>query len=141
MARAGALVKPATQDLLHLRVLRTERLSPHWMRVTLGGGDIGRAGRRWLVRGDEKPGTLALDALTSLPAPTEPVHAFIVGEQSLPTAARRHLVAAGVPKESISFVGYWRTGAASPTPKSQTARADGASGGRAGPTPHAPAQP
>ena len=42
MARASALVKPAHQELLHLRVLRTERLAPHWMRVTLGGGDVDR---------------------------------------------------------------------------------------------------
>src|SRR6478609_7072159 len=34
------LVKPETQDLVHLTVLRSERLSPHWMRVTLGGGEI-----------------------------------------------------------------------------------------------------
>ncbi|MGW9346043.1 siderophore-interacting protein, partial [Streptomyces albidoflavus] len=40
MALAGRLVKPETQGLVHLTVLRTERLSPHWMRVTLGGGEI-----------------------------------------------------------------------------------------------------
>ena len=38
----GKIVKPASADLLHLTVLRTERLSPAWMRVTLGGGDIAR---------------------------------------------------------------------------------------------------
>ncbi|MEZ3161419.1 siderophore-interacting protein [Microbacterium sp. BWT-B31] len=42
MARASRLVKPESQDLIHLRVLRRERLSPHWMRVTLGGGEIAR---------------------------------------------------------------------------------------------------
>ncbi|WP_292685846.1 MULTISPECIES: siderophore-interacting protein [unclassified Microbacterium] len=42
MARDSGPVKPASQDLLHLTVLRTERLTPHWMRVTLGGGDIAR---------------------------------------------------------------------------------------------------
>lgn len=36
------IVKPASSDLLHLTVLRTARLSPGWMRVTLGGGDIHR---------------------------------------------------------------------------------------------------
>ncbi|MGU3643330.1 siderophore-interacting protein [Microbacterium sp. C23T] len=36
------LVKPETQGLVHLTVLRTERLSPHWLRVTLGGGEIDR---------------------------------------------------------------------------------------------------
>nr|WP_314844701.1 siderophore-interacting protein [uncultured Microbacterium sp.] len=34
------LVKPDSSELLHLSVLRTERLSAHWMRVTLGGGEI-----------------------------------------------------------------------------------------------------
>ncbi len=282
MARASALVKPASQDLIHLEVLRTERLSAHWMRVTLGGGEISRftpmgfdqwfriflplggdegleripakankifgylkylripegvrpvmrnytvrayrasgasggpeidvdfvlhgtgpaagpASRwadaatpgesvviideglgfnpergvervilvadetgapavagvcaslpasatgvaiieapsaddvqefdapagvevRWLVReADAAPGTVALEALRALPTPASDAHAFIVGEQSLPTSARRHLVAAGVDKNRISFIGYWRVGAASPAPKSQQA--------------------
>lgn len=34
------LVKPESSELIHLSVIRTERLSEHWMRVTLGGGDI-----------------------------------------------------------------------------------------------------
>ena len=38
----GKIVKPASSDLLQLTVLRTERPSPGWMRVTLGGGDIER---------------------------------------------------------------------------------------------------
>jgi NADPH-dependent ferric siderophore reductase len=42
MAPVPRLVKPDTQGLVHLQVLRTERLSPHWMRVTLGGGEIDR---------------------------------------------------------------------------------------------------
>jgi NADPH-dependent ferric siderophore reductase len=42
MAVASRLVKPAAQELLRLTVQRTERLSEHWMRVTLGGGDIAR---------------------------------------------------------------------------------------------------
>ena len=45
MALTSRLVKPANQDLLHLTVLRTERLSPHWMRITLGGGEIDASGR------------------------------------------------------------------------------------------------
>ena len=36
------LVKPQSSDLLHLTVLRSERLSAHWARVTFGGGDIDR---------------------------------------------------------------------------------------------------
>ena len=79
---------------------------------------------RWLVRdADAKPGSLALETLQELEAPASDAHCFIVGEQSLPTAARRHLVAQGVDKDRISFVGYWRVGSASPAPKSQQAQA------------------
>ena len=78
---------------------------------------------RWLVRdASAKPGSLALAALEELAAPASDTHAFIVGEQSLPTAARRHLVAQGLSQDRISFVGYWRVGAASPAPKSEQAR-------------------
>ncbi|WP_431806586.1 siderophore-interacting protein [Microbacterium paraoxydans] len=38
----STMVKPETAELLHLTVLRTERLAPHWMRVTLGDGEIDR---------------------------------------------------------------------------------------------------
>lgn len=34
------LVKPESSELIHLSVIRSERLSEHWMRVTLGGGEI-----------------------------------------------------------------------------------------------------
>lgn len=283
MARFGSLVKPASQELLHLSVLRTERLSPHWMRITLGGGDIARftpmgfdqwfriflplggdagleripakankilgylkylripdgmrpvmrnytvrayrpagpgggaeidvdfvlhgsgptagpasrwasaaqAGEsvviideglgfnpergvervvlvadetgapaiagvcaslpagatgtaiietpspddvvpfdapagievRWIVReAGVKPGAPALAALSALDALPADAHYFIVGEQSLPTSARRVLVERGVERHQISFVGYWRVGAASPAPKSQQAQ-------------------
>ena len=36
------MVKPASAGLVPLTVLRTERLAPHWIRVTLGGGEIER---------------------------------------------------------------------------------------------------
>ncbi|WP_159501219.1 siderophore-interacting protein [Microbacterium sp. 18062] len=282
MARSSRLIKPASQDLLHLRVLRTERLSPHWLRITLGKGDIDRfvpmgydqwfriflpvsgeegleripakankllgylkylripdgmrpvmrnysvrafrpasgdtgaeldvdfvlhgegpeagpASRwahtaqpgdsvviideglsfnpergvqsvllvadetglpavanicatlpadavgsailetpadddalefdrpagvevRWLVRDPAtKPGALALETLRDVALPADGVHAFVVGEQSLPTGGRRILVERGVDKEAISFVGYWRVGAASPSPNSAKA--------------------
>lgn len=81
---------------------------------------------RWIVRDPSaKPGEPALAALTAL-APDElppaPFHAYIAGEQALPTGARRHLVAdRSVDKDRISFCGYWRVGAASPTPKSRDA--------------------
>lgn len=84
---------------------------------------------RWIVREHgTKPGAPALDALRSLTPqelPGADYHAFIVGEQSLPTAARRHLVGErGLSKDKVSFVGYWRVGSASPTPKSQAATAE-----------------
>ncbi|MDY0828205.1 siderophore-interacting protein [Microbacterium sp. BG28] len=70
---------------------------------------------RWLVRDAQtRPGTLALAALEDVPLPAEGTHAFIVGEQSLPTSARRALVARGLDKASISFIGYWRVGASRP---------------------------
>ncbi len=40
MARASTLVKPEKQQLIKLEVVRSERISPHFQRVTLGGGDI-----------------------------------------------------------------------------------------------------
>jgi len=81
---------------------------------------------RWIVRNAaDKPGEPALSTLTGLTAaelPASPFHAYIVGEQSLPTGARRHLVNdRGLDKHLVSFCGYWRVGAASPTPKSQIA--------------------
>jgi NADPH-dependent ferric siderophore reductase len=81
---------------------------------------------RWIVREHGiKPGSLALEALTGAALPDAPFHAYIVGEQALPTEARRHLVGErGVSKDLVSFCGYWRVGASSPTPKSQTAPAE-----------------
>jgi len=36
------MVKPGSAGLVPLTVLRTERLAPHWVRVTFGGGEIER---------------------------------------------------------------------------------------------------
>ena len=72
---------------------------------------------RWLVRDDHArvPGTLALAALRELSGddvPTASCHAYVVGEQALPAAARRHLIAErGLDKSLVSFCGYWRAGA------------------------------
>jgi len=79
---------------------------------------------RWIVRVHHAaPGAPALQALTSLSdaeLPASPFHAYVVGEQALPTSARRHLVGErGVDKDLVSFCGYWRVGAASPTPKAR----------------------
>ncbi|KRB37116.1 siderophore-interacting protein [Microbacterium sp. Root180] len=81
---------------------------------------------QWIVRDhDVKPGTLALEALRAASLPDAPFHAYLVGEQSLPTEGRRLLVnERAAPKELVSFCGYWRVGAASPTPKAQLASAE-----------------
>lgn len=81
---------------------------------------------QWIVREQgAKPGTLALQALRDASLPDAPFHAYVVGEQALATEGRRHLVNdRGVPKDLVSFCGYWRTGSASPTPKSQLTSAE-----------------
>lgn len=51
--------------------------------------------------------------LTDLPVSvTELEYAWLCGEASLATGARRALVAAGMPKTKIMFSGYWKRGAA-----------------------------
>jgi NADPH-dependent ferric siderophore reductase len=76
----------------------------------------------------DKPGVPALEALTKLPAEqvtADGIHAFLAGEQALATDGRRHLVTErGLDKNQVSFSGYWRVGAASPTPKSQIAASE-----------------
>lgn len=69
----------------------------------------------WLPRpAGVRHGDLALDTVTlEWRKPSEPVSAYLVGEQKLPTTLRRWLVAEqGVPKSSIVFAGYWRLGKA-----------------------------
>ncbi|WP_203139352.1 SIP domain-containing protein [Microbacterium sp. JZ31] len=46
------------------------------------------------------------------PAEPHALTAYLAGEQALVAAARRHLVSVGVPKQRISFTGYWRIGRA-----------------------------
>jgi NADPH-dependent ferric siderophore reductase len=71
---------------------------------------------RWIVRspGSGQPGQAALAELreVALERP-EAVTAYLAGEQALASGGRRHLVAAGLPKSKIEFVGYWRAGSAS----------------------------
>lgn len=64
----------------------------------------------WVVRRHaDRPGAGALAALKELRIPDEPLTAFLVGEQQLATGGRRHLVnECGVPKQAITFSGYWR---------------------------------
>lgn len=75
---------------------------------------------RWVVRADATasgdvhhavPGRLALETVRAADLPAGPVYAFAVGESSLATGVRRHLVDdRGVPKANVDFVGYWRHG-------------------------------
>lgn len=74
---------------------------------------------RWVVRSDAHavPGQAALAELheLELAGPAADVYAFTIGESSLATGARRHLVnERGVPKGQVDFVGYWRHGRSSP---------------------------
>ncbi|MGN7702636.1 siderophore-interacting protein [Cellulosimicrobium sp. 22601] len=76
---------------------------------------------RWVVREGSAPegtdphtllpGALALEAVRSADLPSAPVYAYAVGESTLATGVRRHLVNdRGVPKAHVDFVGYWRHG-------------------------------
>lgn len=71
----------------------------------------------WLPRKDQraKPGELALHEAKRAKPPAPDGHTFVVGESGLPTGLRRHLVnLVGVPKNRVSFVGYWRHSKAEP---------------------------
>ncbi|MGN6240922.1 MAG: siderophore-interacting protein [Cellulosimicrobium cellulans] len=76
---------------------------------------------RWVVREGAAPagadphallpGALALEVVRSADLPSGPVYAYAVGESTLATGVRRHLVNdRGVPKTHVDFVGYWRHG-------------------------------
>ncbi|GGQ49415.1 siderophore-interacting protein [Couchioplanes azureus] len=72
---------------------------------------------RWVVRGPDEhvPGRAALAALRAADLPATPVYAFLAGESSLATGARRHLVEdRKVPRQHVDFIGYWRHGHAQP---------------------------
>ncbi len=66
----------------------------------------------WVVREDHHgvPGRQALQAVQEFPTPSEPFCGWTAGEQALTAGVRRHWIAAGVPKEHITFCGYWRAG-------------------------------
>jgi NADPH-dependent ferric siderophore reductase len=72
---------------------------------------------RWIPSGGPQavPGAAARSALREFaPALPAAVTAYIAGEQALAADGRRHLLAAGVPKDRIEFVGYWRVGVVQP---------------------------
>lgn len=73
----------------------------------------------WIVRPHGvAPGSLALEMLGRTTLPDAPFHAYAAGEQALASGTRKHLVGErGVDKNAVSFCGYWKIGAASPTSK------------------------
>lgn len=81
---------------------------------------------QWLVRpNDVEPGALALATLRGLTVPDAPFHTYAAGEQALASGVRKQLVSErGVDRNTVSFCGYWKIGAASPT--SKTARENAA---------------
>ncbi|MEU7003194.1 siderophore-interacting protein [Nonomuraea sp. NPDC046570] len=66
----------------------------------------------WVIRDDPHalPGRAVLAAAEQVALPDEPTFGWVVGEQALPVALRRHWIAAGLPKDRIVFCGYWRAG-------------------------------
>lgn len=72
----------------------------------LGGDDA--HGRGAGGAGGAAPGEGALAALLSRSAADPRAYAYVVGESALATGGRRHLHAAGLPKNRITFSGYWK---------------------------------
>ncbi|MDR2565541.1 MAG: siderophore-interacting protein [Bifidobacteriaceae bacterium] len=71
----------------------------------------------WVPRKDPhaRPGLAALaEARTHTPPEPSTAQAYLAGEQHLVAEARRHLVAARVPKPRIAFTGYWKAGHGQP---------------------------
>lgn len=67
----------------------------------------------WLPREDAHavPGRLALETVRSAALPKGRPYCWVAGENALPTGLRRTLVREhDVPKDDITFVGYWRAG-------------------------------
>lgn len=65
----------------------------------------------WIERGRERPGQAGLRALQDRDLPGDLGYAYLAGEQSLATGARRHLVRnRGIDKQRITFTGYWKVG-------------------------------
>ncbi|MEU6537091.1 siderophore-interacting protein [Streptomyces sp. NPDC047000] len=64
----------------------------------------------WVVREDRGsvPGTAALGELLRHSPADAGGYAFVVGESTLATEGRRHLRDAGLPRERITFSGFWR---------------------------------
>jgi NADPH-dependent ferric siderophore reductase len=65
----------------------------------------------WIPRADPHavPGTAALAALRDHTDVDPSGYAFVVGEQRLAAEGRRHLHRAGLPKDRITFSGFWKS--------------------------------
>lgn len=68
----------------------------------------------WVARdAGAAPGVVALPTLEALAFDPATVYGFAIGESSVATGARRHLVTdRGVPKAHVTFCGYWKLGRA-----------------------------
>lgn len=67
----------------------------------------------WVTREEapgSPPGPAALAAAVALGVSGETTYAWVAGESALAVGLRRAWVAAGVPKQHISFCGYWKAG-------------------------------
>ncbi|MFD5002429.1 siderophore-interacting protein [Streptomyces mutabilis] len=64
----------------------------------------------WVVRRDgaRVPGAAALDEVLRLTSVSPMGYAFVVGESTLATEGRKHLHRLGLPKDRITFSGFWR---------------------------------
>ncbi|GMA40066.1 siderophore-interacting protein [Mobilicoccus caccae] len=65
---------------------------------------------RWVMRNDPHsvPGRATLAEARGVGVPDGPVFGWAVGESGLATGMRRHWVSAGIPKDDITFCGYWK---------------------------------
>ncbi|MFC0107401.1 siderophore-interacting protein [Kibdelosporangium aridum] len=72
---------------------------------------------QWLARNGsgDIPGKLALDTVKSATLPSDLDYVWVAGESGLATGVRRFLVQErGIAKSTVTFLGYWRHGKASP---------------------------
>ncbi|MCD1571537.1 siderophore-interacting protein [Agromyces mediolanus] len=66
----------------------------------------------WVEREGEPPGARLYRAVREAELPDAIDYAWVCGERLAVQELRRHLVARGVPKDRITFSGYWRLGEA-----------------------------
>lgn len=102
----GVEVTWVVRDELHARELHARELGDRAVdgRPVGGDGDGAALGGA----GGAAPGEGALAALLSRSAADPRAYAYVVGESALATGGRRHLHAAGLPKNRITFSGYWK---------------------------------